>query len=351
MNPTMHYATEESRWNALFHRDRDADGAFYYAVRTTGIYCRPGCASRRPKRENVEFFDRREAAERAGYRPCKRCRPDSDSPPARRTALVAHACRILEAAETAPTLAELGSRTGLSPWHFQRLFKAETGITPRQYHADARAGRFRARLRASGSVTDAIHEAGYGSSSRAYESARDELAMTPTTFRAGGAGETIRCGTVKSALGRVAVAATGRGICAIELADDERSVRAAVAATFPQARIEAAGADFDGWLQQVVAFIDAPGRGLDLPLDIRGSVFRRRVWQALREIPPGETVSYAELAARIGCPGAARAVAGACAANRIAVAVPCHRVIRGDGGLGGYHWGIERKQRLLDRER
>jgi AraC family transcriptional regulator of adaptative response/methylated-DNA-[protein]-cysteine methyltransferase len=350
MNAVMPYATDESRWRALAERDRSAGDAFVYAVRTTGIYCRPGCASRRPKRANVEFFDSCEAAERAGYRPCRRCRPADVSPRAQRTGLVARACRRLEAAESAPLLADLAAEAGLSRWHFQRLFKSETGVTPRQYFADSRARRFREALRADRSVTDAIFDAGFGSSSHAYEHARDELAMTPSTYRDGGAGEHIRCGVAQCALGRVAVAATDRGICAIELAGDAAEARERVASAFPNADIEAAGPDFDDWLQRVVAFIESPERGLDLPLDIRGTAFRRRVWQALRQIPAGETVTYAQLAARIGRPKAARAVAAACAANRLAVAVPCHRVIRGDGGLGGYRWGIERKQRLLDRE-
>lgn len=351
MNAAVPYASEDRRWRALAERDHSADGAFFYAVRTTGVYCRPGCSSRRPRRENVAFFDTRTAAERAGYRPCQRCRPDSDSPRERRIDLVARACRALEAAETAPTLAQLATDAGLSRWHFQRVFKAETGVTPRQYFVDRRAARFRDRLRADRTVTEAVFDAGFGSSSRAYGHARDELAMTPSTYRDGGTGEHIRCGVARCALGRVAVAATDGGICAIELADDEAAARARVAEAFPNAHIESAGADFDEWLQRVVVCIESPGQGLDLPLDIRGTAFRRRVWQALREIPPGETVTYAELATRIGRPGAARAVAGACAANRIAVAVPCHRVVRGDGGLGGYRWGVERKQQLLDRER
>ncbi|MDZ7828785.1 MAG: bifunctional DNA-binding transcriptional regulator/O6-methylguanine-DNA methyltransferase Ada [Halofilum sp. (in: g-proteobacteria)] len=350
MNAAMPFATEDRRWRAIAERDSSAEGAFVYAVRTTGIYCRPGCASRRPNRENVTFFERPETAERAGYRPCKRCRPDAASPREQRRALVARACRYLEVAEKAPTLAALATEAGLSPWHFQRLFKSETGVTPRQYFADVRARRFRERLREDGSVTDAIHGSGYEASSQAYADARRELAMTPTAFRNGAAGEHVRCGVAACSLGIIAVATTARGICAIEIADDEAAACAQVRRTFPCARIETAGAELDALLAQVVAFIESPGRGLDLPLDIRGTAFRRRVWQALREIPPGETVTYAELAARIGRPGSARAVAGACAANRLAVALPCHRVIRADGGLGGYRWGADRKRALLERE-
>jgi len=350
MNRSCSFATEDSRWQALAARDRSADGAFLYGVRTTGIYCRPGCASRRPNRANVEFFDTAAEAERAGYRPCRRCRPDAVAPRQARAELLERACRRLEAAETAPTLAELAAEAGLSPWHFQRRFKAAVGLTPRQYFASARSRRFRECLRDAPSVTEAIHDAGFGSSSRAYETAREELAMTPSAYRNGAAGEWLHCGAAPCALGWVAVAASGRGICAIELADDAEGARAGLGAAFPNARFAPGGADFDDLLGRVVAGIDSPAQAPDLPLDIRGTVFRRRVWQALREIPPGQTVTYAELAARIGRPNAARAVAGACAANRLAVAVPCHRVIRADGGLGGYRWGLERKQRLLERE-
>lgn len=352
MSQVSPFATDDSRWHALAARDPAADGAFCYGVRTTGVYCRPGCASRRPKRANVEFFDGAEAAERAGYRPCRRCRPDAAlSPRQRTTELVARACRRLETAEEPPTLAELAGEAGLSRWHFQRVFKSVVGVSPRQYFGARRSQRFREALRADRRVTDAIYSAGFGSASSAYEAARDELAMTPSAFRDGGAGEVIHCAGASCALGGVAVAATGRGICAIELADDAGTARARLESGFPRARIEAGGPDLDAMLHAVVACIEAPARALDLPLDIRGTAFRRRVWQALRAIPPGTTVTYAELAARIGRPGSARAVAGACAANPLAVAVPCHRVIRADGGLGGYRWGAGRKRALLERER
>lgn len=350
MNPAAPYVTEESRWRAVAGRDRDADGAFFYGVRTTGVYCRPGCASRRPHRDNVEFFDAAGEAERAGYRPCKRCRPEANSPQEKRVDLVRRACRRLETADTPPTLEQLADEAGLSRWHFQRVFKATVGVTPRQYCSSAQSRRFRDHLRNGESVTEAIHESGFGSTSSAYQSARNELAMTPSTYRGGAAGERIRYGIAPCSLGWIAVATTERGICAVELGDDPGALCNCLERDLPHARLEEDEAELAAALRAVIACIDSPGETFDLPLDIRGTAFRKRVWQALREIPSGETVSYAELADRIGRPDAARAVAGACAANRLAVLVPCHRAIRSDGGLGGYRWGIKRKRALLNRE-
>lgn len=337
-------------WNAVVRRDRSAADDFLYAVKTTGVYCRPGCASRLPRRENVQFFDNCVDAERAGYRPCRRCRPDDTSPDERMAQTVIRACRRIEAAERAPTLAELAAEAGLSPWHFQRVFRERIGLTPKQYARSHQLERFRDELRAEQSVTEAMYASGFGSSSRMHERARERLAMTPSAYRKGAAGMTIRYGVAACDLGRVGVAATENGICAIELGDDAESVLKRLRASFPKARLEEAGTEFADLLERVVALIRTPASGIELPLDIRGTAFQERVWEALRRIPPGTTASYAEIARRIGHPRAVRAVAGACAANRLAVAVPCHRAVRSDGGPGGYRWGVARKHELLGRE-
>ena len=344
------FTTEQSRWNAVVKRDRTADGVFCYAVRTTGVYCRPGCSSRLPRRQNIEYFDNGMEAELAGYRPCKRCKPDTTSPRARLAEVIAQACRHLEQAEKPPTLEKLAGLAGFSPWHFHRLFKKTVGITPKQYAARQQERRFRGSLKKNRSVTDAIYDSDFGSSSRAYENARERFAMTPSAYRGGAAGLRIRYSIAPCFLGWVVVASTDRGICAIEFGDDPGALPARVQASFPKARIERAGPDFFAVIQQVIAFIEAPGKEIRLPLDIQGTAFQERVWRALREIPPGVTVSYAEIADRIGHSQAARAVGRACAANKLAVAIPCHRVARRDGKLGGYRWGIERKRRLLLRE-
>ena len=345
------YLTDERRWRAVAERDRGADGLFFYAVRSTGVYCRPGCSSRRPKRANVEFFDTSEAAENAGYRPCRRCRPEEASPETRRRQMVVEACRLLERAEEPLKLTDLAGKSGLSPWHFHRLFKKELGVTPKQYAASLRAKRFCGGLESGRSVTEAIYEAGYGSSSRAYENDGGRLAMTPSEYKKGAAGATIRHGSLECSLGWVLVAATDRGVCAIEFGDDAEYLAEQLGKKFPQARFEPAGPDFMDVVRAVVDFIEEPGTGIGLPLDIWGTAFQERVWAELRKIQPGETKSYAEIAQRIGNPQAARAVARACAANKLAVAVPCHRVVRGDGKPGGYRWGVERKRRLLAREK
>ena len=350
MSSTTAFDTDTSRWDALIERDRSAEGHFYTAVKTTGIYCRPACPSRLPKRKNVEFFDDRESAEQAGYRPCKRCQPDAESPQQQQTEMIARACRAIEESATSLGLDELASQANLSPWHFHRLFKEVVGVTPKQYATTHRNQRFRVGLMGDVSVTDAIYDAGFGSSSRAYEASAGHLGMTPSAYRGGGAGLEIRIAAGQCFLGWVLVAATELGICAIEFGDDPATVRDQFESRFSNAHIVDDDDDFNDWLDEVVAFIETPEIGLDLPLDIQGTAFQRRVWDALRQVSSGTTVSYRELASRIGRPNSARAVAQACAANRVPVAIPCHRVVRQDGGLGGYKWGIARKRALIRRE-
>jgi AraC family transcriptional regulator of adaptative response/methylated-DNA-[protein]-cysteine methyltransferase len=344
------FRTPAARWAAVQRRDPDADAWFRYAVRTTGVYCRPSCPSRPARRENISFHATAAAAEAAGFRACKRCEPREARPGTRRAALIARLCRLIETAETPPTLAALSRVAHLSPFHLQREFRQATGLSPREYGQAARRRRLTAGLAAGAPVTRALHAAGYGSSARGYAEAPDTLGMTPRQFAAGGRGLAIRFGVAPSALGQVLAAATSRGLCAILLGDDAATLRADLAARFPGATIAPAGRDFAAHLRQVVQLVDQPRRGLPLALDIQGTAFQQRVWQALRAIPAGDTVSYAALAARIGAPRGARAVAAACAANALAVAVPCHRVVRGDGSLSGYRWGPERKAELLRRE-
>jgi AraC family transcriptional regulator of adaptative response/methylated-DNA-[protein]-cysteine methyltransferase len=344
------YAVEQERWDAVVRRDRAADGAFLYAVTTTGIYCRPGCSSRLPNRDNVRFFDTYVAAEQAGYRPCKRCAPPKPHGfDAYHDAVVA-ACERINAAEKAPSLQELARDAGISASHFQRVFKAATGVSPKQYALARRAERVKAQLLSGETVTEALYNAGYGASSRLYEESGEVLGMTPGAFRDGARGQAIRYAEAPCYLGRVLVAATERGICAIELGDRREQLVDRLHERFPKAKIEPAEPELAGWLAQVVALLDAPQRGLDLPLDIQGTAFQRRVWEALRAIPAGTRASYGDVARAIGQPGAVRAVAQACAANPVAVAIPCHRIVRSDGSLSGYRWGTERKRALLARE-
>lgn len=344
-------AERDPRWRAVIARDAAADGSFVYAVRTTGVYCRPSCPSRCARPEHVSFHADAAAAAAAGFRPCRRCRPDEAPLAERQAEQVAAACRIIERAEELPTLAELARGVGLSPFHLHRLFKAQTGVTPRAYAAARRTERVRAALAAGGgSVTAAIYDAGYNAASRFYESADAVLGMTPTAFRAGGERAEIRFAIGQSALGALLVARSERGVCAILLGDDPEELLRDLERRFPRAELLGGDPAFEQLVATVVGFVEAPELGLDLPLDIRGTAFQQRVWDALRQVPAGETVSYAELARRIGAPGSVRAVAGACAANALAVAIPCHRVIRTDGGLSGYRWGIERKRALLKRE-
>jgi AraC family transcriptional regulator of adaptative response/methylated-DNA-[protein]-cysteine methyltransferase len=346
-------ARDAGRWRAVQARDPAADGQFLYSVRTTGVYCRPSCAARPARSENVAFHETRVQAEAAGFRPCKRCRPDLPPRAEREAAMVAGACRAIEAAEEAPSLGELARGAGVSPHHFHRLFKRIAGVTPKAYADAHRQRRVQDELGAGAGVTQAIYAAGFNSSGRFYAAAPDMLGMTPSAYRDGGKNEAIWSAVGASSLGRVLVAATARGVCAILLGDDEDELIADLRARFPKARIVPPTPGFADWVAQVTAFVDDPARaeGLGLPLDIRGTAFQRRVWEALRAIPAGHTASYADVARQLGAPKAMRAVAGACAANALAVAIPCHRVIAASGAVSGYRWGVERKKRLLARER
>lgn len=346
------YPTPDARWAAIQRRDPLADGHFVYGVRTTGVYCRPSAATRLPRRENVEFFATEAAAHAAGYRPSRHASGDRTAVANRRAAAVADVCRLIERAEVLPPLETLAAAVAMSPFHLHRIFKAETGLTPRAYAAGHRARRLRDGLGndRAGRVTDAIHDAGFNSAGRLYAASRDLLGMRPKDYRAGGPDLSIRFAVGQCALGAILVARTERGLCAILLGDDPGALVRDLEDRFPRATLIAGDAAFEQWVAQVVGFVEAPHLGLNLPLDVRGTAFQERVWQALREIPPGATASYAQVAARIGHPKAVRAVAQACGANRLAVAIPCHRVIRRDGDLSGYRFGIERKRELLQRE-
>jgi AraC family transcriptional regulator of adaptative response/methylated-DNA-[protein]-cysteine methyltransferase len=349
------YASDDARWAAVQARDAQADGVFFYSVRSTGVYCRPSCASRPARRANVAFHASREDAEAAGFRPCLRCRPDLPPLAQRLADAMARACRLIDAAqahgEPEPGLDALAQAAGLSRYHFHRVFKAQLGITPRAYAAARRAQRLQEGLAQAATVTEGAYAAGFQSSARFYAAAPAALGMAPARYRAGGSGETVRYALAACSLGTVLAAATGRGLCAMLLGDDADTLVRDLHARFPHALVESAGPEFGVTLAQVVAFVDAPRAGFTLPLDVRGTAFQQRVWEALRAIPAGTTVTYAELAARLGMPQGARAVAAACAANPVALAIPCHRVVRGDGALAGYRWGLERKRLLLDRER
>lgn len=342
---------DEARWVAFVARDVLAEGAFVVGVKTTGIYCRPGCPARMPRRENVVFHANCEAAERAGFRECKRCRPKSASHATQQAELIADVCRAIERAENLPVLSVLAKSTGLSPSRFHRVFKSVTGVTPRAYATALRAERAGRSLRSSRTVTEAIYASGFGSSGRFYEAAPERLGMTPSQVRTGGRGLTIRYATGKCWLGLVLVAATERGICAIMFGDEAEPLVGDLRGRFPQAEFKSGDRKFRETVAAVAAYVRQPARGLDLPLDIIGTAFQQQVWEQLRKIPAGSTTSYTEIARRLGKPSAVRAVASACAANPISVAIPCHRVVRTDGSLAGYYWGIERKRKLLERER
>lgn len=340
----------DPRWAALAAGSVAADGTFFYSVRTTGVYCRPSCGARVPRPENVRFHATREEAERAGFRPCKRCRPDRPSLAEQHAATVTEICRLIETSSRVPALDVLAARARMSPFHFHRVFKAVTGLTPKAYAAAHRGERVRRELGKAPTVTAAIYDSGYSSNGRFYGESEQMLGMTPTEYRAGGARAEIRFAVGECSLGSILVARSERGVCAIFLGDDPDALTRELQDRFPRATLIGADPAFEDVVAKVVGLIEAPGTGVDLPLDVRGTAFQQRVWRALREIPAGSTASYREIARRIGAPSAVRAVAHACAVNPVAIAIPCHRVVRSDGGLAGYRWGVERKRELLERE-
>lgn len=344
------YKTDDEKYNAVARRDKNADGKFYYSIKTTGVYCRPSCAARLALRKNVGFHDSCEDAERAGFRACKRCQPNSKSLTELYSDKVAAACRMIETAEEAPSLDVLAKTAAMSKFHFHRVFTKFTGLTPKAYTKAHRAEQFRKSLSTRNTVTEAIYEAGFNSNSRFYTESSKMLGMKPKNYRRGGTGETIRFAVGECSLGSILVAASEKGVCAISLGSDPNKLVRELQDRFPQAQFVGKDKDFERVVAQVVGFVEEPKVGLDLPLDVRGTAFQQRVWKALREIPAGTTKSYAEVAERIGLRKSVRAVASACARNTIAVAIPCHRVVRSDGNLSGYRWGIERKRSLLNRE-
>jgi len=350
MTPAQ-FKTDEARWNAVSENNSSADRTFYYAVITTGIYCRPSCRSKLPNRSNVEYFTTCDDAEVAGYRACKKCRPTAISKPEEREQKIIHACRLIEESETSIKLEELAKQVNLSSYHFHRLFKKIVGVTPKQYASRHQSRRFQKNLITSPSITDAIYSAGYGSSGSAYDMKRDQLAMKPKVYRKGADGVTITYGIAQCFLGWVIVAATNRGICAIEFGDDSDALPKQVQARFPNAQLNEADIEFETLIKEVVDFIELPEDTFQVPLDIQGTAFQQQVWEVLRKIKPGETMSYTDVAERIGNPNAVRAVASACASNKLAVVIPCHRVISKAGKTGGYRWGAERKKILLESER
>lgn len=344
------YASDEERWQAVVQKNRNADGKFFYSVKTTGVYCRPSCPARPKRRENVAFHKSAEDAERAGFRACKRCKPKGLALAEQHAATVAAACRAIETAEEWPDLEALANSAGMSRFHFHRIFKSATGLTPKAFAAAHRSERMRRELPKRGTITEAIYEAGFNSNGRFYANSSDMLGMKPKNYRGGGTGATIRFAIGECSLGSILVAASEKGVCAIMMGDDPDALAKDLQDRFPKANLIGGDRNFERLVAKVVGFIEAPKVGLDLPLDVRGTAFQQRVWQALREIPVGSTASYSEIADRIDLPKAVRAVGQACALNAIAIAIPCHRVVRSNGNLSGYRWGVERKRALLKRE-
>lgn len=348
--PPLRSVADDPRWARVVARDKSADGQFWYSVSTTGVYCRPSCPSRTASPRNVLLHPTLASARATGFRPCRRCNPDGPSSEVENAALVAQACRIIEQSTVAPSLEQLAAAIGLSPSHFHRVFKAATGLTPKGYAAAHRAKKLRHELASASTVTDAMYGAGFNSSGRFYEKSTDLLGMKPSRYRAGGANEEIKFAVGQTSLGAILVASSTKGVAAILLGDDADELVRDLQDRFPNARLIGADRDYESLVAQVVGFVEEPAKGLSLPLDIRGTAFQQRVWRALARIPVGKTVCYADIARRIGAPHAVRAVASAIAANNVAVAIPCHRVIRNDGSLSGYAWGVERKRELLRRE-
>lgn len=342
--------TDDARWQAIIARDKNADGKFFYAISTTGIYCYPSCPSRLALRANTHFFGTSIEAEQAGFRPCKRCKSNQDTPSSRDAFIIAQACRLIENAEEIPSLETLAQSQNLSSYHFHRLFKSITGITPRAYAIAYRGHRIRAELTDSTSITNAIYQAGFNSSGRFYATSTEVLGMTPTNFKNGGNSETIHYSIGACSFGSILVARSEKGICAILIHDDDKPLLIDLQQRFPKATLLEDESDFKHWLAQVIHFVETPKNDLELPLDIRGTLFQQRVWQLLQTIPLGTTASYTDIATKLGDPKAVRAVARACAANPIALLVPCHRVVRSDGGISGYRWGVENKRTLIARE-
>ncbi len=341
---------QDPRWTRVVARDKSADSLFWYSVATTGIYCRPSCPSRPANPKNVGFFDTTAAAEAAGFRACRRCNPNGLSAEAENAAIIAKACRAIDEADQAPSLSEMAEAADLSPSYFHRLFKSVAGVTPKAYADARRATRVREELGRTDTVTAAIYGAGFNSNGRFYSASTDMLGMTPSRYRSGGAQEELRFAIGQCSLGAILVASSAKGVAAILIGDDPDALAQDLQDRFPKAHFVGGDAEFELLVAQVVGFVEAPHIGLALPLDVRGTAFQQRVWQALREIPAGETATYTGIAARIGASKSVRAVAGACAANALAVAIPCHRVVRHDGALSGYRWGVERKRELLTRE-
>lgn len=350
MKETFDHATDESRWQAVETRDSRADGQFVFAVKTTGICCRPSCSARHPLRKNVVFFNSVAAATDAGFRPCKRCQPDKLAPEQQRIDRITQACRILETSREPIVLAELAAQVAMSPFHFHRLFKQVTGLTPHAWQKALRAKRLREQLTQGEPVTRAVFDAGYQSGSNYYQQADAVLGMTAKQYRQGGEQMIIQFVVGSCRLGEFLVAQSERGICAILLGNDAQQLVHELETLFPHSSLTAGDEAFSHSVVQVVSFLEHPGSHFALPLDIQGTAFQQQVWQALRDIPAGQTASYRDIAERIGKPQAVRAVAGACAANKLAVIIPCHRVVRNDGALSGYRWGVERKRQLLEIE-
>ena len=340
----------DARWACVIARDAASDGRFFYSVATTGVYCRPSCGARRPNRANVRFHATAQDAERAGFRPCKRCKPAEPSLSRQHAAKVREACRLIETAEQEPKLDELAEAAGLSPYHFHRVFKSVLGVTPKAYAAAHRHKRVREELGRSATITEAIYGAGFNSNGRFYATSSEALGMTPNQFRAGGANAEIRYAIGESSLGLALIAASDKGVCAIFFGDDADGLARDLEKQFPRARLVGGDPAFTALAAKVVGFVEDPRAGLDLPLDIRGTAFQRRVWEALRRIPLGATATYGEIAKAIGAPKAVRAVGRACGSNPLALAIPCHRVVGSNGSLTGYRGGIERKRALLAKE-